>query len=131
MAKKERKAIIRKNKEITYRFVEYINQGKTDNLAQMMADGFKFTDIAGDIFVVNNISEKKKFWDDYIQSFPNYKIHLHMMLSSGSDIAFIGKTSNSHVPKYIEVNETLIWYVKIENNKVSEWRIFSTEGYAY
>ena len=129
MIQEERKAATRKSKELTFRFIEYINEGDSDKLATMMSDGFVFTDIAGDVFIVESNAEKRKFWDDYFHSFPSYKIHVHLMLSSGIDIAFIGKTTDSHVPKYIEINETLIWYVGIKEGKVSEWRIFSTEGY--
>jgi hypothetical protein len=131
MKPEERREAVRKNKKITFEFVHHINKGDSDTLASMMADGFKFTDIAGDVFVVDTTAEKIKFWDDYFHGFPDYKIRMDLILSSGTDIAFIGKTTDSHVPAHIEVNETLIWYVRIAAGKVSEWRIFSTEGYAF
>lgn len=126
----EKKSTVEKNKELVFAFVETINEGNTEKLASMMSDEFKFTDIAGDIYIAKSLSERKKFWDDYINNFPDYKIQIKMMLSSGTDIAFIGKTMNSHLPRYIEVNETLIWYAEIKDNKISEWRIFTTEARA-
>jgi hypothetical protein len=129
MNQETRKRAVRESKELTFRFVECINERDSDNLAAMMSDGFKFTDVAGEVFTVESMSEKKKFWDDYFRCYPDYRIRIDMMLSSGTDIAFIGKTSHSHVPRWVEVNETLIWYVGIAGGQVSEWRIFCTEGY--
>jgi hypothetical protein len=131
MNRDERMRVVRKNKELVFRFVESINKGDSDSLAGMMGDGFRFTDIAGDLFTVNDRAEKKKFWDDYFRDHPEYTILMDLMLSSGTDVAFIGKTRDSHVPRSIEVNETLIWIAGIVDDLVSEWRIFSTEGYAF
>ena len=131
MDKEERKRAVRRNRELVFEFVERINRGDTEKLASMMADVFTFTDIEGDICVVRSFSEKRKFWDDYIDGFPGYRIKIERILSSGTDIAFIGKTVNSHLPRYFEVNETLIWYARVQDDKISEWRIFSTEAYAF
>ena len=131
MNREEKMRLIRKNKELVFRFVELINKGDSCSLAGMMADGFRFTDIAGDAFRVDDRDGKKKFWDDYFRDYPQYRILMQLMLSSGTDIAFIGKTCDSHVPRSIEINETLIWFAGIVNDQVSEWRIFSTEGYAF
>jgi ketosteroid isomerase-like protein len=127
----EKMRAVRKNKELVFRFVELINRGDSTGLAEMMADGFRFTDIAGEVFTVNGRGEKKKFWNDYFRDYPRYRIVMDLMLSSGADVAFIGKTCDSHVPRSVEINETLIWFAGIVNDKVSEWRIFSTEGYAF
>ena len=131
MNRDENMRVVRKNKELVFRFVESINRGDSTSLAEMMADGFRFTDTAGEVFTVNDRDQKKKFWDDYFQGYPQYSIVMDLMLSSGTDIAFIGKTCDSHVPRSIEINETLIWFAGIVNDQVSEWRIFSTEGYAF
>lgn len=131
MNRDQKMRAVRKSKELVFRFVELINRGDSTGLAEMMADGFRFTDIAGEVFVVNDRGEKEKFWDDYFQGYPQYRVVINLMLSSGTDVAFIGKTCNSHVPRSVEINETLIWFAGIVNGQVSEWRIFSTEGYAF
>jgi hypothetical protein len=131
MNRNERMKAVMKNKELVFRFVEYINKGDSSSLAGMMTDGFRFTDISGEIFTVNGMVEKRKFWDDYFQDYPDYRIQMDMILTGGTDVAFVGKTINSHVPRSVEINETLIWYAGIVNDQVSEWRIFSTEGYAF
>jgi hypothetical protein len=130
MNRDERMRVVRKNKELVFRFVESINKGDSDSLAGMMADGFRFTDTAGEVFTVNGRGGKKKFWDDYFRGYPQYRILMDLMLSCGTDIAFIGKTCDSHIPRSVEINETLIWFAGIVSDQVSEWRIFSTEGYA-
>lgn len=97
----------------------------------MMADGFTFTDIAGDVCVAKSLSERKGFGDGYINEFPGYKIAIETILSSGTDVAFVGKTINSHRPRYVEINETLVWYARVQDDRISEWRIFATEAYAF
>lgn len=131
MNRDENMRVVRKSKELVFRFVGLINRGDSTSLAEMMADGFRFTDTAGEVFTVNDRGEKKKFWDDYFQGYPQYRIVMELMLSSGTDIAFIGKTCDSHIPRSVEINETLIWFAGIVGDQVSEWRIFSTEGYAF
>ena len=131
MDKEERRLAVRRNRELVFDFVETINRGDTEKLASMMADAFTFTDIEGDICVVKSAAEMRKFWDDYINDFPDYRIEIERILSSGTDIAFIGKAVNSHLPRYFEVNETLIWYARVQDGRISEWRIFSTEAYAF
>ncbi len=131
MTGEERKSAVGKNKKLVFTFVDAVNGGDTEKLASMMTDGFIFTDIAGDVYTVKGFSEKKKFWDDYINSYPKYTIMIQTILSSGTDIAFIGKTRDSHMPRSIEVNELLIWYAGIKDDKIAEWRIFSTEGFVF
>ena len=131
MDKEERRLAVRRSKDPVFEFVETINRGDTDRLASMMTDGFTFTDIAGDVCVAKSLSERKEFWDGYINEFPGYKIDIEMILSSGTDVAFVGKTINSHRPRYVEINETLIWYARVQDDRISEWRIFATEGYAF
>ena len=131
MNREQSKLAVRANKQIVFEFVETINRGDTEKLASMMADPFLFTDIAGEVSVARSLSERKGFWDGYINEFPGYRIEIEVMLSSGTDIALIGKTPNSHRPRYVEVGETLIWYARLEGGKISEWRIFATEGYAF
>ena len=131
MSKEERRLAVRRNRELVFEFVETINRGDTEKLASMMADTFTFTDIEGEIYVVSSLAGRRKFWDDYIDDFPDYRIEIERILSSGTDIAFIGKAVNSHLPRYFEVNETLVWYARVQDVKVSEWRIFSTEAYAF
>lgn len=131
MNKEERRLAVRRSREIVFEFVETINRGNTDKLASMMADTFTFTDIEGATYVVRSLAERRKFWDDYIDAFPDYRIEIERILSSGTDIAFIGKTVNSHLPRYFEVNETLVWYARVDDGRISEWRIFSTEAYAF
>jgi hypothetical protein len=131
MNREERRLAVRRNRELVFEFVETINRGDTEKLASMMADVFTFTDIEGAICVVRSLPERRKFWDDYIDDFPDYRITIERILSSGTDIAFIGKAVNSHLPRYFEVNETIVWYARVQDDKVSEWRIFSTEAYAF
>ncbi|MFB0509564.1 MAG: nuclear transport factor 2 family protein [bacterium] len=62
---------------------------------------------------------------EYFSAYPKYKIQVEKICLSGNDIAFIAKTTGSHVPSELEEKETLIFIAQIENGLVAEWRIYT------
>jgi len=67
----------------------------------------------------------KKGFQDYFTDFPEFKIQVSKVTRSGDAIAIIDKTTGSHIAFEIEAKETVIWIARVEDNLVSEWRIFS------
>lgn len=109
---------------IVQTFVKYVNEGDLSGIASLVSKDLVFVDIQGRIF------QEKEFMERYLENFPNYKIHAHHILQGGNGVAIIGKTSGSHVSPEIEEKETLVWTAEIKNGLISEWRIYSSEGYA-
>jgi hypothetical protein len=81
---------------IALKFVEVINAGDSLELIKLQTEDFTFIDMTGDKYSGRN------GWSDYFASFPNYQIHVQLILTSGNGVAIIGKTTGSHIP--LEVN---------------------------
>jgi hypothetical protein len=104
---------------VALRFVEVINAGDSEGLVRLQAEDFTLVDMGGDVF------RGRDGWQDYFSAYPNYRIHVHHVLTSGSGVAIIGKTTGSHVPPEVEERETVLWTAEIRDDLVSEWRIYS------
>jgi hypothetical protein len=106
-------------KSVALKFVEVINAGDHEGLMKLQTEDFTFIDMGGDI------SRGRDGWPSYFSSYPKYKIHVQHVLTSGNDVAIIGKTTGSHVPPEVEEKETVLWTAEIRNGLVAEWRIYS------
>ena len=105
-------------------FIAYVNQGDIDKVNSYISPEIIFTDIQGRVYY------EPEFMENYLRSFPNYKIHINHVLQGGDGVAVIGHTSGSHVSPDIEENEVLIWTAELRDGLITEWRIYSSEGYA-
>ena len=106
-------------KSVALEFVEAINAGDPERLILLQTEDFTLIDMAGDI------NRGRQGWSDYFSSYPEYKIHVHNILTGGNGVAIIGKTTGSHIPPEVEEKETVLWTAEIRNGLVSEWRIYS------
>jgi hypothetical protein len=106
------------------KFIEYVNTGDIKSISSMIADDILFTDIHGRVY------QEKEFMEQYLENYPGYKILAQHLLQGGNGVAIIGKTSGSHVSPEIEEKETLVWTAEITEGLISEWRIYSSVGYA-
>jgi ketosteroid isomerase-like protein len=106
-------------KSVALQFVEIINAGDSEALMRLQTEDFTLIDMAGDV------TRGRDGWPSYFASFPEYKIHVQQVLTSGNGVAIIGKTTGSHVPPEVEEKETVLWTAKIEDGLVAEWRIYS------
>ena len=104
---------------VALKFVEVINAGDSDRLIKLQTEDFTLIDMEGDI------NRGRQGWPDYFSSYPEYKIHVHNVLTSGNGVAIIGKTTGSHVPPEVEEKETVLWTAEIQDSLVSEWRLYS------
>jgi len=104
---------------VALRFVEVINAGDSEGLVKLQTEDFTLVDTGGDVF------RGRSGWQDYFSAYPNYRIHAQHVLTSGSGVAIIGKTTGSHVSPEVEENETVLWTAEIRDGLVSEWRIYS------
>ena len=107
-------------------FVDSINSGDLEGIASLTARRYKFTDSAGRVYVFDGEEAVKQSWNEYLSAYPEYKIHVQQVLTSGKGVAILGRTSGSHVPPEIERGELVLWVAEFEKGFVSEWRIYST-----
>jgi ketosteroid isomerase-like protein len=115
---------------IVLRFIECINAGDSEGVAALTAEHYKLTDIPGRVYTFTGKAAIKASWDEYLKAYPDYKIHVHHVLTSGDGVAIVGQTSGSHVSPEIEETETVLWIAELEDGLVTEWRIYSDKAYA-
>lgn len=108
----------RSPEDVALAFVACINAGDPDRLMTLMTEDFTFIDMEGDI------TRGRQYWD-YFSLYPEYQIHVMYVLTSGTGVAIIGKTTGSHVPPELEEKETLLWTAEVRKGLVAEWRIYS------
>jgi ketosteroid isomerase-like protein len=105
-------------KSVTLEFVKCINNGNSEGLKALQTEDFTFIDMAGDVH------RGRDGWEDYFTSYPEYKIHVENLITSGNGVAIIGTTTGSHVEPEVEEKETILWTAEIRNGSIAEWRIY-------
>jgi hypothetical protein len=118
-------------KSVVLKFVEYINAQDLDGLGSLTADEFIFTDASGRVHEWNREGAVQECWVGYFTPFPDYKILVQQVLTSGDGVAIMGQTSGSHMPPEIEARSTVLWIAELEDGLVREWRIYASDEYRY
>ena len=106
-------------KSVVLEFVKCINNGDSEGLKALQTEDFTFMDMEGDVY------RGRDGWEDYFTSYPEYKIHVDNLITSGNGVAIIGTTTGSHVEPEVEEKETILWTAEIRNGYVAEWRIYA------
>ena len=101
------------------KFVEAINHGDSKALIRLQTEDFTLVDAEGGVF------RGRDGWEGYFADYPNYAIHIQKVLTGGSGVAIIGKTTGSQVPPEIEAKETVLWTAEIRDGLVAEWRLYT------
>ena len=112
--------------EIALEFVRRINSHDLDGLTDLMSEDHTFVDIEGGIG--RGREAMRNGWSQYFSAFPEYQIDVVRVVPLGDVVLLIGRTAGSHVPREIELIETVIWSATIEDGFVTEWRIVYTDA---
>ena len=106
-------------KSVALKFVDVINHGDSKALIKLQTEDFTLIDAEGGVF------RGRDGWEGYFADYPEYKIHVQKVLTGGSGVAIIGKTTGSQVPPEIEEKETVLWTAEIRDGLVAEWRLYT------
>ncbi len=106
-------------KSVALKFVEAINHGDSKALVKLQTVDFTLIDAEGDAF------QGRDGWEDYFAAYPKYRIHVQHVLTGGTGVAIIGKTTGSQVPPELEAKETVLWTAEIRGNLLAEWRLYT------
>jgi hypothetical protein len=109
------------SRTIVEEFIKYVNNGDVDKLNSYISDDIVFTDIQGRVYL------EPEFMENYLQTYPDYRIHIEHILQGGDGVAVIGFTSGSHVAADIEENEILLWTAQVNKDLITTRRIYSTQ----
>ena len=106
-------------KSVAVKFVEAINHGDSKALIRLQTEDFTLVDAEGGVF------RGRDGWEGYFADYPKYAIYIQKVLTGGSGVAIIGKTTGSQVPPEIEEKETVLWTAEIRDGLVAEWRLYT------
>ncbi|MFW9818540.1 MAG: hypothetical protein ACFFE5_02930 [Candidatus Thorarchaeota archaeon] len=97
-------------------FNEHITNQNIEGLSRLMTDDHIFIDRANEQYedMVNG-------WKEFFNNYPTYKNYFHRVESRGNLVILLGyaKWSKDSLKK-----DNAIWTARIENDLVSEWRIY-------
>ena len=106
-------------KSVTLKFIDRINARDPDGLMALQTEDFTFISYSEEVYV------GKDGWNDYFSSYPEYKIQVEKLITSGNGVAVIGHTTGCHVGPAVEEKWTILWTSQIRNGLVAQWRIYS------
>jgi len=105
-------------KTVALQFNSYINNKDLSGLLKLMADDHTLIDSANN--VLYGIDECKKSWTDFFALWPDYENVFQTVTSKGTMVTMQGYSICSDK----RLNGRGIWTARIEDEKVSEWRIY-------
>jgi ketosteroid isomerase-like protein len=106
------------SKLIVLDFNECINNQDIEKLSELMAPDYTFIDSSGEVTVGKD--RNVKVWKDFFNLFPDYTNHFRTLESKGNEVLVIGYSTCSDD----RLNGPAIWKVKVENDLVTEWRVY-------
>ncbi|MGE0705959.1 MAG: nuclear transport factor 2 family protein [Vicinamibacterales bacterium] len=99
-------------------FNDCINRRDIDGLAQLMTDGHRFVDAAS-----GSVSGKRACldaWKRFFQAFPDYRNHFDRMITTGSTVVMVGRSSCSDH----RLEGPALWRAVVSADCVDEWHVF-------
>ncbi len=106
-------------KSVALSFIDCINAGNSMGLMALQTENFTLIDYEG------NVYQGRDGWYDYFTDNPEYKIHVRHIITSGTGVAILGRTTGSHVAPEVEEKETILWTAEVRDDLISEWRLYS------
>ncbi|MFX1548560.1 MAG: nuclear transport factor 2 family protein [Promethearchaeota archaeon] len=96
---------------------EYINTRNLEGVISLMAENHRFIDSKNR---VENKEQMEKSWKEFFFEYPDYKNIFHTVISRDNLVILLGHSECSEPV----LDGPAIWSAKIENDQVSEWRIY-------
>jgi limonene-1,2-epoxide hydrolase len=106
-------------RDVVLKYVEAINTRDPQALMALQTEDFTFINYEGEAYV------GRAGWQDYFTSYPEYKIHVDRLVTSGNGVAIIGRTTGCHVGPEVEARWTVLWTAEVRKGFIAEWRIYS------
>jgi hypothetical protein len=98
------------------RFNENINQRNLEGLINLMAEEHTFIDNSG---VFDH--DMKKGWETFFDKYPDYRNVFTSVTVQDNIVIMIGYSTCSDESR---LNGPSMWTAKVENELVSEWRVY-------
>jgi ketosteroid isomerase-like protein len=104
-------------------FVDCINRGDLDGLAELMTDDHVLRVLDED--PVAGRDANVEAWHGYLSSFPSYVIYPRYVASSGDTVAVLGATTGSHLAlaEEDELAINVVWVATVVDGTLSSWHV--------
>lgn len=112
--------------QVTLDFIEKINQGDADGLADLLALAHTVTDLAGD--VEKDQEKLAAGWHEYLSTCPIYHIYIRQLFTKDNDVIVVGHTTGSHLnlPDEEEFHsEGVFWAATVKEGRLSAWELYN------
>jgi ketosteroid isomerase-like protein len=103
---------------IVQAFNQCINNRDIDGLSELMADDHTFIDRDGTSHGTK--AEMVRGWKQFFEMFPEYHNTFDKIVAEGNRVFILGFAFWSEEEPY----DPVIWAAVVENNLVSEWRVY-------
>jgi ketosteroid isomerase-like protein len=105
-------------KLIVLQFNESINNQDAEGLAKLMAQSYTFIDSSNEVH--SGKERNVNGWIEFFNQFPDYVNHFSIVESRDNTVLVTGYSTCSDD----RLDGPAIWVAKVENDLISEWRIY-------
>jgi ketosteroid isomerase-like protein len=123
--------VARRSVEAAQAFVESVNMGSVDRLAELMTEDHVFIDSDG--AECRGKSRMISGWADYFAMVPDYKITLRETLAEGGTVLMAGEAEGTFVQDGVLKPENhwkvpAAWRVVVKEDQVAVWQLYVNPG---
>ncbi len=105
-------------KLVVYLFNQAINEQDIGALSGLMSPDHTFIDSSDEIH--RGKETMVRGWIDFFESYPDYCNHFSVIESRGNLVLMTGHSTCSYDP----LDGPALWTAKVENDLVTEWRVY-------
>lgn len=114
-------------KRVALDFVNAINLHDVDKILALMTDDHVFIDTYGQS---ESKEAMKQGWPGYFEWFPDYRIEIEEVLTSGNTVVLLGYAGGTYRGKPGQDGKNCwrlpaAWRVVLENEKVKVWQVYA------
>lgn len=110
-------------------YVARINAHDVNGIVAMCTSDHVFIDSLGSR--LTGLEELIKGWEGYLALFPDYKIEIQVMASSGDLVLASGTAGGTHAHSGASWRIPAAWRARIRGGRVAEWQVYADNKPVY
>jgi ketosteroid isomerase-like protein len=115
------------NTDTVMAFIEAINNGDIETMANFMDENHTFTDSHGK--QRHGKTNMTKSWQGFFGLFPDYHIEVDMIMEKGQNIAIFGQASGTYKNFHDDEDHNYFkhpscWRAEMVNGKIVSWNVY-------
>ena len=114
--------------EAVHRFVETINGGDPERIAELLTECHRFVDPGGR--VVEGREAMLEAWRGYLEKVPDYRIEVEETFFKGTLVVILGTARGTYRPKgWIRAGNAwstpAAWRARVAGDLIAEWQVYA------